>query len=1364
MKTGEGIMGEKRGAALLLVLGSLVLLGVLLLAFLGGVKGNMKTSKIYADGSSVRTLAESSVNLVMAQISQATAEPDQTWASQPGMIRVYSTGGTSATACYKLYSWDTLKTPGDFNPAANGVPTSWHDQKALFVDLNAPITTGTVRHWPILNPPMTTAISSTITGTMQVEGFEVKSDAPMDRDDPNYNPVPMPVKWLYVLQDGQIVTPTTASSGSVTFSSSDVTPSNPIVGRIAFWTDDETCKVNINTASEGSFWSTPLAEDGYSWYMLAKRQPTQREYQRYPGHPATVSLSTVFGSVLPLTMPTTSGYGSQATFNAIMPKYEQYEPYYWLSPKLNEPGSTGSKAGTIQATGTITVRDDRLYASTEELQFLSNIDPGMSSAPAYSGSRAYSITTGTAIIDEEVLQKAKFFITAHNRSPDVNMFNKPRIITWPVNTGTDKRTLFDRTIAFCGTVSGTGYYFQRERSDSATNDLTAISRNQELLAYLHDLTGRSVPGFGSGNFQTKFGTDNDQILTEIFDYIRCLNLRDHSEDTSTVGNQDSKYEFAKQTSWAASMPRGKSAGAGQVVPIYNASNDTRGFGRFPAIQEIALMFISSAWNNGRAEMVLDDSHKWTGMLKFGAHDVLTINRNDNGTIKSVTHTDFSYVNDDVNYNSANLAMQYAGGPAYSSFSNANITSGTNFYSESRNTLGYDPTIPNQNIAVQAGVFFSFFDPSNGFPGITGSYRVKVSGLSSLRLNGQQLFLDDTLTSIPPSHGGGQYTYTAGGNLGFRSFMAGYKADKGNPNGWYPFLGKEVYVPYTPPTTVSPLQFNGGELTLEIQVPSSSASSYSGAYEVVQTIVIKFDNINAIPIPTYPPRASNNVSRGQWGTRIDIGTDEWSADARFVCDKDVVRSVRAMPGDMRIIAGRKNITVGDNLYGSFPEYSSATDHFAHSLMEAGGFPFYGAILGQLVKGLNYGDASIYDKRHVLKNDDDLIYMVNAGGVANAGSSNTTTTTQTGAYLKYNGAEYLGDWDNGVGYFPDGPYINKADEGVLNKADLTGGKTPYFVELYNLDQLVTPSFFSPNKMMPSPVMFGSLSTGVKRNLPWQTLLFCPNPAAGDNHPGFDSPPDWLLLDLFQMPVVEPYPISEPLSTDGRINMNYQIMPFTYIERSTGVRAVLKQQRIFAVPDSVAGKYKYRYGSQIGENNNQPVYGLNSWPQIDVDNTLGGFEERFDRGDIFRSASEICSLFLYPKFKTADSAPDVPASYNTDAIKRWWQGTEGVADGHKVTGDNGRERPYALIYPLLTTKSNTYMVHMWVQKLQKTPTTAANVWVENQDKVLSEYRGSSVIERYVDPNDSRLEGVDFATQRSATLNNYYKFRVLQSSQFAP
>ncbi len=37
---------------------------------------------------------------------------------------------------------------------------------------------------------------------------------------------------------------------------------------------------------------------------------------------------------------------------------------------------------------------------------------------------------------------------------------------------------------------------------------------------------------------------------------------------------------------------------------------------------------------------------------------------------------------------------------------------------------------------------------------------------------------------------------------------------------------------------------------------------------------------------------------------------------------------------------------------------------------------------------------------------------------------------------------------------------------------------------------------------------------------------------------------MMDLFNMPTVEPYAISEPFSTAGKVNMNYQILPYTYI----------------------------------------------------------------------------------------------------------------------------------------------------------------------------------------------------------------------------
>ncbi len=40
---------------------------------------------------------------------------------------------------------------------------------------------------------------------------------------------------------------------------------------------------------------------------------------------------------------------------------------------------------------------------------------------------------------------------------------------------------------------------------------------------------------------------------------------------------------------------------------------------------------------------------------------------------------------------------------------------------------------------------------------------------------------------------------------------------------------------------------------------------------------------------------------------------------------------------------------------------------------------------------------------------------------------------------------------------------------------------------------------------------------------------------------------------MPVAEPYPISEQFSTSGKINLNYAMMPFPYIQRKTGMDAI-------------------------------------------------------------------------------------------------------------------------------------------------------------------------------------------------------------------
>jgi uncharacterized protein (TIGR02600 family) len=330
-----------------------------------------------------------------------------------------------------------------------------------------------------------------------------------------------------------------------------------------------------------------------------------------------------------------------------------------------------------------------------------------------------------------------------------------------------------------------------------------------------------------------------------------------------------------------------------------------------------------------------------------------------------------------------------------------------------------------------------------------------------------------------------------------------------------------------------------------------------------------------------------------------------------------------------------------------------------------------------------------------------------------------------------------------------------------------------------------------------MFGSLPTGVIENIPWKTLLFCANPAAGPSHPGFGvgsgtkgasdvppytTPPDHLWLDLFNMPVVEPYPISEPFSTAGRINMNYQIVPFTYIERSTGMRAVLKAERMTVIPDNLASAYKNGGGTQFKMNTTGNGYANDDYRvPINPDQTLLAFDNYFSANkDIFRSASQICQMFFYPTKDAVAANTNIPTWDSANAnITNFWNGnttgagysvsTNASSVTHYLTGDNSRERPYTTIYPRITTKSNTYTIHYYVQTLKQAETAASapsawGTWREGVDVITGEYRGASLVERYVDPNDPSLTGVDFTASGAPALDSWYKFHVITDTQFAP
>jgi uncharacterized protein (TIGR02600 family) len=545
------------GAALIIVLSCLVLLAALAIGLLNRVEADRSNASAYRGSTQTRNLAEYAINVVMAQISGATkSDPTLAWASQPGAIRTYSATSTNLVAIYKLYSSTNMVAS---NASATNTVTgdvaalsSWANNSALFTDLNASVISGSgATNYPILDP---SALGS-------VQGFDIIG-APTTTT----QPAPMPVNWLYVLEDGALVPPTSAA-GNNTVTVTGATAANPIVGRIAFWTDDDTSKININTASGApwnytntqttltaygqttaaitnlaNYWDTPFVGSPQD-VNLALSQPWAGEYQRYPGHPATVSLSAVFTNL---------------STNDIMA----------ITPRVNYQNNTaGSRWGSFVAVNTsggnqnvFKLPDDgaRLYANVDELLFATN-------RPAL------------ASITPQQIEQARFFLTASSRAPDVTLFNTPRLLAWPITTS-KPYSAYDQLITFCGAVGNNtsiggpnSYYFTRQNPTNATTDYN-IPRNQTLLAYFRRMTSQAVPGFGgSAGILGKYGADEaEQITTEIFDYIRCINVRQNLGS----GGVDTTYMYSAN---------------GSVMPTQGINN-TRGFGRFPTITKVGMVF------------------------------------------------------------------------------------------------------------------------------------------------------------------------------------------------------------------------------------------------------------------------------------------------------------------------------------------------------------------------------------------------------------------------------------------------------------------------------------------------------------------------------------------------------------------------------------------------------------------------------------------------------------------------------------------------------------------------------------------------------------------------------------------------------
>jgi uncharacterized protein (TIGR02600 family) len=1107
-----------------------------------------------------------------------------------------------------------VDTSGTVAFLASDVPANWSSMPSAYTDLNAPsVTASGATVYPIFDPTAT----NTVTGLSIDTGHDAS----------------MPVAWLYELQDGTLGP---ASGGTV---------ANPIVARIAFWTDDETCKVNINTAGDGSPWNTPRVNsiDDVAWSSNA---PAAGEYSAYPGHPAATSLAAIFS---------TNAYTPQQIL-ALTPRYA------W----------GGSQFGTQPTTPgeSVAAKMDRLYASVDELRYATNL----SSA----GQRQTNAVTASQ------LATAQFVLTAHSVAPETTLLGEPRVAIWPVSDTTSASapqiTAADRAMTNAASIGTRSYFFLRHNAQSPTDDLNTniVPSNAQLFTELVARGNEMLPGYGT-TLATKFpGAQWTQLLLEIADYIRCINAVDPTP--------------APFVPYAAGV---SGAGRGMVDPLTatygsGASAITlRGIGRVPTLSSLTLVFYVCGFNFDAA------SHQ--SPIDFETTP------DSSGTIWSTS-----------------------------------LAPSSSLWSHVTSEL------------VRAFVVPCTFQPGCAYPEVSDNCTTQIAGLNGISLTtatSNDFGFGTSATSDPLSTALGLNPADRawGGNEGPLAWRAaGVDAQQSGAFS-YAFAGTKAMAvtlttkpsynavtgvltwPHTPtlvfkaatPLTVTIRDHNGTVLqTLNITLPT-------GVGVPAPSPASEYSEQDGSPTPVAPSYYMTLKNRAL------------ASRPFLIQPNDTSRSMEAAT-DLRVIASLTNVPA--SMFKAHPLYSTTAAPHAHNLHFADGTAVFGATgIASLNSSASYpaATATLTWTNWCTGAATNYAWPISPPNSCPTGPPNFVTMLPT--------LNAAGDWDTGPGFSPDGAQINLPDGGTTNSP-----ATAYF-SLTN-GSPGAPTLRTPNALIPSPVIFGSLPAGINpaapaSSTPWRTLLFTPYPAADGNHPGFGNaaatppiPPDHLVLDNFWMPVVEPYPISTGMATAGKINLNDRIAPFTYLHRSTALHALLTDLRIPAIPLSSASTYK-----SIGT----PAPSI--WNPVDENATIAQIENKFANAsaDAYLSESEICTLPLVPLGQASDNVADTQAALDT-----FWNGPAALGG---LTGDNLRELPYAQLYSRLTTRSNSYTVHVRVQVLKKlTHDPQQNVWNEGTDVVLADWRGSYEIERYLDPTAT-------APAPGSPLGPY-RYRILSAHRFAP
>ena len=1058
-----------------------------------------------------------------------------------------------------------------------------------------------------------------------------------------------------------------------------------------------------------------------------------------------------------------------------------------------------------------------------------------SSVDEFLSDPARDAVTGTS--SAASIRADHFFLTASSRAPEVTLWNTPRMSVWPLFQDTSLRNAKDNLFAVCSSTGSSAlpYYFTRASaytsaaspgsSQSPTTDIS-LPRNTQLYNYLSRLLSSNVPGIGG-----KVGGNSSQVgqtMTEVFDYIRSYV---NAWKTAFTGTGAVNYSYTPSSG----------QGIASVLPM-EGPNSTHGFGRTATLKEMTMIFYA-------ADIQRDLNYcSYTGLAVPPWAD-WDSNAPRNTNISSTTYP-YSVPGDPSDPNNVHkkripyttkVALALVplpflispGAPAVDPTVRYQISGLTSLKSNGVPFFTADTATIGMKNSCRSRTPLNYFLMSMVAQDWTGTPRDPTS--TDVWTGFKQMIGQTPVTITPLAYD------TAKGCAGTFHF------DGGN-------LTVNVMDGLTGSTVIQTINVTVPPGDFPVPTLRKALSYLYGGFSQI------YDSMFADPgtdptKPVFYTGMDNGYNPMNFSDRFQGFVSSFSSSppagkstssfpvSGFVKRGDTVRSVQinttTFPyGDLRLVAGLK--TVPGSFFGARPDangvnqftiYSGTSQPLvpqAHSMLRectyftTAGYSTVGKggrgtfMPTQYPPDVNqsaYSSTEIYELGNVTGSVYPGVALTATNWAMGSPSGPTSLVAYglSGAYM--NGTTTLGDFDNGFGNLPDGPYVNKTDEVAGNNNNSSYWNQPdrcYYPD-DNATFAETGASYTPSRQIASAVQFGSLPSRIDpanpaSSTPWQTLLFCPNPAAGSAHPGFGSgsggtgpqavppyttAPDHVWLDLFRLPIIEPSSIGDTFSTAGKVNLNQQIMPFGgYIERTTALRAVLKPLQLAAIPtaatmfrNSGSTMIKLFKGSWYQEANIYGVgpYNVTNTPWdfrylVNLDATIAGFKARYGNGtDVFHSASEVCDIFMVPQQKpgsTYDSAvPAPPTTYNVSALQSWWAGTGiGTSNtGFLATGDNTREAPYNHIYPLVTTKSNTYQVHYRVQVLKKQAYSDPTLWDESKDQMLGEYRGSSNLERSIDPNDTRLP--DFATliannpaDPAAVLSTYYRIWETGTKAFSP